>query len=301
MSFAITVTNVSPSITINTASTSSVTVTNKSTPTISIKRDGTGPQGQKGDPGESIVGPQGEQGIPGATGPGAAWGSMTGTLASQVDLATALAAKVGTTTLTTALALKADASSLGTAAFKNTGTTGNVVALVDGNNLWTGAHTFQSATNLNINLKSNGGTQTGIINFDAAGNYVFRGTTGGSMFFDSYSGAVYFRNYGAGSTVSVVIDGVGNATFSGKLAATNKTDGVSITVRGKSANGERHVFGKATYAFVVTAARCSAEASIAATATTVYTLKPNRRNSGQYDRNLHVRRRGRNCDRLDHG
>lgn len=60
-----------------------------------------GEKGEKGEPGtpgiQGPTGAQGEKGETGATGPSATWGTITGTLSSQTDLAVALAAKASST------------------------------------------------------------------------------------------------------------------------------------------------------------------------------------------------------------
>lgn len=291
-----------------------------------VKGD-TGLQGLKGDQG--IQGIQGVKGDTGATGPGAAWGTMTGTLSAQTDLQAALN-------------LKANASSLGTASVANTGIAGTTVPFLDGNNTWSGTNTFQAGAGLglNINLKANNGAQVALLQFDTAGRLVLRTSTANAQFFfDVNNGAFNFRN-NATSLTCAVIDGLGGMTLAGDftvpktksiswqdsadqircddapswgsgpnvmtfktyagswifrnsqantnlatltsagaltvagpITAPNKTDNISISVRGKSANGDRYVWGQSPYAFTATAARCSAEASIAATASTVYTLK----------------------------
>lgn len=130
-------------------------------------------------------------------------------------------------------------ATLGTAAVAATGTSGHTVPFLDGTNTWSGPQTMSAATGVaaGISISADGGTKTGLVQVDAAGNLVLRNSTAGSLYLDSYLGTVIIRNGSAGFTTAATFSGNGltvpgtisASNFSGSSSGTNTGDQTTIT------------------------------------------------------------------------
>lgn len=192
-----------------------------------------GPKGDKGDAGnpgpQGIQGPKGDTGaqgpagadstVPGPTGAkgdkgdagASAWGDITGTLAAQVDLQTALDAALPKTggTLVGALTITDGANQQ--LSFNPLGGDGTRGVL-------TLRNPYPDGNGVGANFYSHGGASQ--FQLDGSGNMVFRayGSGGGNLFFDSWrssGGAIYFRN-NSGTPLTIYPDGT--ALFAGTVA-----------------------------------------------------------------------------------
>ena len=195
-----------------------------------------GPKGDKGDTGnpgaQGIQGPKGDAGVQGPAGadstvpgpagakgdkgdPGAdgasTWGDITGTLAAQVDLQTALDAALPKTggTLVGALTITDGANQQ--LSFNPLGGDGTRGVL-------TLRNPYPDGNGVSANFYSHGGASQ--FQLDGSGNMVFRayGSGGGNLFFDSWrssGGAIYFRN-NSGTPLTIYPEGT--ALFAGTVA-----------------------------------------------------------------------------------
>jgi hypothetical protein len=121
------------------------------------------------------------------------------------------------------------------------------------------------------NITGSAGSTTAALTFNNGGS----GDASGTTFNGATARTLSYNSIGAAPTASPTFTGTVNAAtlvLSGTISATNKVDGVKTLVNGLSTNSERHLCGTADYAFTATNSSV-AKALVAATASTVYTIK----------------------------